>query len=76
MDPKSKLQHQERTELQAEVHAQSATPGQVFENVEELLRHDAAQTQPPPQLQVRLAQSIEKEPTPSRPWWKRILRSS
>jgi hypothetical protein len=74
MDRKtSKLEQQERAELEAQLHTQPALAGKVFENVDELLRHDAAQTPPPPQLEERLAQSVANTPPPARSWWQRWI---
>jgi len=70
----SKLEQRQEAELEAHQHSQSAPAGQVFESVDELLRYDAAQTQPPAQLRERLAKSIEDTPPPARSWWRRLLR--
>lgn len=43
-----------------------------FATAEELLRHDAGQTQVPPAVAKRLDESIQREPKPARPWWKRL----
>jgi len=76
MDRKiSKLQSQERAELEAQLHTQTAPAGTAFESVDELLRHDAAQTALPPQLEARLAPSIANTPPPARSWWQRLLGS-
>jgi hypothetical protein len=42
-----------------------------FGSVEELIRHDAEETAPPPQVAERLAASILREK--NIPWWKRLL---
>jgi hypothetical protein len=49
------------------------TTAQEFENVEQLLRYDAAQTSVPPEIAKRLNESVAKSPLPKRPWWKRIF---
>ncbi len=67
----SKLEHRERSELEAQQHTQHAPPGRTFESVDELLRVDAAQTDPPANLEERLAQSIASTPPPVRSWWRR-----
>ena len=43
-----------------------------FATAEELLRHDAGQTQVPPAVAKRLDESIQREPLPARPWWRRL----
>jgi len=51
-----------------------AQPAEVheFQTAEELLRHDASQTAVPPAVARRLDESIQREPKPERPWWKRL----
>jgi len=66
-----RLQHQQQ-QTGEQQQAQQQTE-RVFETPEELLRHDAAQTQPPETIAERLKDSMANEPPPSRPWWKRIL---
>ena len=46
-----------------------------FATAEELLRHDAGQTQVPPAVAKRLDESIQREPKPAKPWWKRLTGS-
>ena len=64
--------HQEQAaESQA---AHSAGGGAMeFQTAEELLRHDAAQTAVPPEIALRLSQSISQSPAPRRPWWRKLL---
>jgi len=45
-----------------------------FSTTEELLRHDAAQTDVPAAIAQRLTHSIEKLPRPSKSWWQRWLK--
>lgn len=76
MDQKrSKLKQEQRdeSELEAQQQTRPVPPGKVFDSVEELLRHDAAQTGPPAQLRERLARAVENAPNPARPWWRRWL---
>ncbi len=44
-----------------------------FATAEEMLRHDAGQTQVPPAVAERLQQSVEREPKPARSWWQRLF---
>ena len=45
-----------------------------FATAEELLRHDAAQTEVPPVIAERLTQSIAKLPGKPQSWWQRWLK--
>ena len=69
----SKLEQQQAAELEVNLHAQAAPAGEVFDSVEELLRHDASQTLPPPQLEARIAQSVKGIAPPDRTGWQRWL---
>jgi hypothetical protein len=69
----SKLEQHQQPELEAQQQTQSAPPGKAFENVDELLRYDAAQTEPPVELKDRLARSVESTPPAALPWWRRWL---
>jgi transposase len=76
MDPNpSKLQHREQQEsaTQSQASQQHQQQAREFESVEELLRYDAAQTEPPPTLESRVADSVAREPAQSRSWWKRLF---
>jgi hypothetical protein len=44
-----------------------------FQSVEDLLRHDAAQTAVPPAIARRLSQSIAQSAPPRRPWWRKLI---
>lgn len=71
--PASRLaQHQsEALESQSKTVPQTAIE---FATPEELIRHDAAQTNSPPALAERIKESLTAEPPPvSTPWWKRWL---
>jgi hypothetical protein len=50
------------------------TTAQQFDNAEQLLRHDAAQTPVPPEIARRLNQSLAESPPPRRSWWRRLFR--
>ena len=71
----SKLKHQEE-QRSAEQHqsAQQQTARE-FAGVEELLRYDAEQVVPPPNVAKRLDESVARETKPARPWWQRFLPS-
>ncbi len=74
MNPQKRLNTQQQAEQQQQAGAQEGSQGQAFENVEELLRHDALHTPVPPTIAYRLEQSIAREAPPERrPWWRRLL---
>lgn len=69
----SKLKHQQAEQT---VEAQRTEPKAVareFSSPEEMLRHDAAQTEVPGSIKTRLADSLQKEPHREKPraWWRR-----
>ena len=72
MKRETKLTPQEQEQL-AEVKSQQ-TAAREFGSVEELMRHDASQTAVPPGIAERLAQSVQRIPSPERSWWQRLLR--
>ncbi len=66
-----KLQELKEQEL-AQQHVQQQTTRE-FGCVEELLRHDAAQTPAPPELAARVRDSVANEPAPKTGWWRRLF---
>jgi hypothetical protein len=70
MKQESKQRSQEQQQLS---HSQQSTARE-FATAEELLRHDAAQTQVPPVIAERLTQSIAKLPGQPKSWWQRWLK--
>jgi hypothetical protein len=72
--PKQRLQHQQAHEHTSEQQqtAEQQT-GLAFDSVEELLRHDAANTTPPLSIAARLKVSLEQEPVRKRSWWQRLF---
>lgn len=77
MDPKpfkSRLQHQQQQEQTSEQQTTSqAQTHREFASVEDLLRHDASQTTPPPAIADRLQASLEAESPLKRSWWRRLF---
>ena len=67
----NKTEHE--TETQHEVQGEQSHAAKEFASVEELLRHDAANTAVPDRLRERVLQSISAEPV-STPWWRRWLK--
>lgn len=73
MDRKStRLQQQQKEELAAHERTKQQAARE-FATAEELLRFDAAQTQVPPHIAQKLAESLKREPK-SGGWWRRWLR--
>jgi hypothetical protein len=76
MKPENKFstgRHQEQAaESQTAESLAAHTAAQEFQNVEDLLRHDAAQTPVPPEIARRLSESIA-QPAPRRSWWRKLL---
>jgi hypothetical protein len=71
--PSSRLAQQQAETLDQQQQAKQATAKE-FATAEELIRHDAARTSPPPTLEDRVKQSIATEPPPEpKAWWKRLL---
>jgi hypothetical protein len=66
-----------RTELkqhQEGLQASSQQNAREFSNIEELLRHDAANNPPPDGLAARVDRSIRAEPQPvQEPWWRKLF---
>ena len=71
MKHESKQKSEEREQLVAQSTRENVT--REFATTDELLRHDAAQTEVPPMIAERLSKSIEGLPRPSRSWWQRIF---
>jgi hypothetical protein len=69
MKQKHKLTPQEQQV--SETRARQTTARE-FATPEELLRHDASQTEVPPAVATRLNESIQREPKPARSWWRRL----
>jgi len=73
--PSHKLQQGQEQELaqQQQLGARQKQAVREFGSVEELLRHDAAQTPVPPELAARVRDSVAREPAPQTGWWRRLL---
>ena len=72
MKQETKLVQEEAQQAQAQVHQESENARE-FATVEDLLRHDAAQTQVPAGIERRLAESTKDQVAPPRPWWRRFI---
>jgi negative regulator of sigma E activity len=70
--PRNELrQQQQQNHELAQTQGLQSTQGKEFSSVEEMLRFDAAQNPPPEAIRNRLEASVEAEPAPQKPWWKR-----
>ena len=70
MKQKHKLASEEQQQV-SEIQTQK-TVGAEFATPEELLRHDAAQTEVPPTVAKRLDESLQNEPKRTRSLWRRL----
>jgi hypothetical protein len=68
------LRHRQRQESGTGAGKQQtgSTPVE-FATTDELLRHDAGQTEPPAAILERLSRSLAAEPIPKKPWWQRLF---
>lgn len=81
MNPHEQSKLNQRQKEQAAVKVRPAQLGGAqaaaleFASPEELLRHDAAQTEVPERVAERLRDSVRREPKASRPkgWWQRLF---
>lgn len=71
MNHESRQKSQEQQQLSASQHLHGPKE---FSSAEEMLRQDARQTDVPPAIAERLARSIQAEPKPNRPWWRRLMK--
>lgn len=69
------MKHESKRQQSEQVVANSnqENTAREFATTDELLRHDAAQTEVPPIVAERLSKSIEALPRPSRSWWQRMF---
>jgi len=70
-----KLEQQQKQQTTETKLTEQKTAAREFSSVEEMLRFDAAQTQVPSSIEVRLAESVQKElaARKARPWWKKLF---
>ena len=72
MNQRSKLTQREHAEQEV---AQSTVPqaAREFASVEDVLRHDAAQTVVPPALTRKIQAAAAILPAPKRAWWRQLF---
>ena len=68
-------QQQRAQQTSAREHFQQAESQRAkeFASVEDLLRFDSEQNPVPPEVADRLGRSLEAEPKPEKPWYKRLF---
>jgi len=77
MKPPKKVfsQHEaEQAHTTSQSQSQSHTETE-FKEVEDLLRHDALHTPVPPSIAQRLEESLQQNPPPKLPWWRRFFKA-
>ena len=75
MKQHSKLRQNEQQESTQQQHSEQKNELKEFSSVEDMLRHDSAQTSVPPSVADRVNGSIANEPQQSPSWWKRLVWS-
>ena len=78
MNPERTKLRQEHLAEQASAHEQfqhTESQAQVreFATVDDLLRYDSEQNPVPPEVADRLGRSLEAEPKPEKPWYKKLF---
>lgn len=68
-------QRQDAEQEQATAQFQETNQAQVkeFASVDDLLRYDSEQNPVPPEVADRLGRSLQNEPKPEQPWYKRLF---
>ena len=69
--PQTRLQEQQQSLELSQTEQKQV--GRQFESVEEMLRHDIAQTAPPQTIIKRLKDSLAKESQSARSWWRKLF---
>jgi len=76
MEPESeqfKERFREKEEVDSRQGQESGAGQAEFETPEELIRHDATQTEVPATVEARLKDSLANEPKPKPGLWKRLF---
>jgi hypothetical protein len=73
MKYEKKFLPQDQQEQLSEAQLQSSQTVHEFATPEDVLRFDAKQTTVPDGVAQRLGRSLERQPCPPRPWWKRLF---
>ena len=72
-DPSKLRQQQQQSEQSSDLQFREELQAHQFDSVEEMIRFDARQTEPPAEIAERLKESVAHEPKPARSWWKRLF---
>jgi hypothetical protein len=70
MKYEKKFSQQEQQQV-SESHTQASQTIREFALPEDVLRFDAKQTAVPENVAQRLSRSLQRNPPPARPWWRR-----
>jgi hypothetical protein len=73
MNPDPLKLRQEQREVSRSEETQTQSTALEFATVEELIRYDQERTAVPPIVAERLAESVAREPRPTRSWWRRLF---
>jgi hypothetical protein len=76
MNPDSSKLRQEHEQREQSTEAQlqhQTQAGREFTSVEEMIRFDTQQTLPPERISERLKESVDRDPVPTKPWWRRLF---
>lgn len=76
MDVPKKLTARQQSQQEAQLtesQQRQAESARAFASVDEMLRHDALHTPVPPNIAVRLQESVKHEGLKPAPWWRRLL---
>lgn len=71
-NPTSRLRQTNEAQQAPTTQTGSQPAALEFASAEELIRHDAGQTEVPTHLETRLKASVNAEPPAA--WWKRLFR--
>ncbi len=69
----SRLRQEQRLDQKQFQKGQSRIESKEFASVDDLLRHDSEQNPVPPEVGERLNNSLATEPSPGRPWYRRLF---
>jgi hypothetical protein len=69
----TRLHSQEQEQTVAQQQAAQTQTVVEFATADNMIRHDAEQTEVPPAVADRLQESLKHEAPPPRGWWKRLF---
>lgn len=66
-------QHAEQENATEQFQNNQQAQGKEFATVDDLLRYDSEQNPVPPEVAERLGESLEAEPKPPQPWYRKLF---